>query len=95
MNGWEELHAFIKGIEGDYRVPSAMLENPAPLFAPGSARADETVECLSGCRESWWCAILHLRDSFSMGDGRSLKVAAAACSFLVLPVKLQVFKRPF
>ena len=52
--------------------------NSAPLFTPGSARADEATKYLNECPKPWWCAILDLPDSFSMGDQRVLKVAAAA-----------------
>ena len=61
-----------------YHRVSALQANSAPLFAPGSARADESTGYLNECPKTWWCAILPLPNSFSMDDQRSLKVAAAA-----------------
>ena len=52
--------------------------NSAPLFTPGSAKADEANSYLNECPKLWYCAILDLPNSFSMGDQRALKVAAAA-----------------
>ena len=69
-NGLKKLLAY-------HRV-SALQANSAPLFAPGSARADESTGYLNECPKTWWCAILPLPNSFSMDDQRSLKVAAAA-----------------
>ena len=61
-----------------YHRVGVLQANPLPLFAPGSARAAETQGCLDECPGEWWCAILAIPDSFSRGDGLSLKVAAAA-----------------
>ena len=61
-----------------YHRVSVLQANPALLFAPGSARALETYRCLDDCASEWWCAILPIPNSFAMGDGRALKVAAAA-----------------
>ena len=63
-----------------YHRVSALQANPEPLFAPGSARADEITGYLNDCPPTWWCAILPLPNSFSMDDQRSLKVAAAAAA---------------
>ena len=61
----------------DYRRVRDVLATPSILFPPGSARAADALRDLEALPEDWWCSILTLPNSFSLGDGLALRVAAA------------------